>query len=687
MESGTWKFNFLHYNIILLRRIIKRRIIIYNLVGFLCWVLSLNAFGPTLHNTAIWFLHPPQRQPEATACSVRRSLNASRGKVAHDKNWQNAERDCQRYFTKLGLSLPIEIQKIDHELTVPETQQVTTYHIKPQDWLKHWMNNNPELMGGWNGNPAQNFESFWKLYKSQHPSHEVFRSHSDHLESVCPLLIHGDEGRGLKKTGYLVVAVETPFGSQQDDRISKGCSCESFLASRPDLPSLGVSSANHSDDNSISIADKQLTNFKGHSYLSHWMIFGLGGWIYKKHPQVATKLLEELSLNMSELFEQGVVLQNGKTVFAALVGIKGDLDFHEKYMKLERSYSHLGSRNKIEICHLCKAGSARYPFEDFAEEPEWALPASMLASRPWGADAEPVLSRIPFDNGSPEVAIRHDPFHVVKVGVARDVIGGTLIYLLRKGFFDAPGDSKNIRERFCRAHSVFSLWAKAEKKTPQLRSFTKAYFNMVNLMSAPWASSKASDSTLLLQWLIWYIQLNLIYPSVCGHERILRYMLEVCQSTLDINVLHHHGLWLRPACAKRVYVAMVTSLRGYAFLGRQSLQYGIRSFILKPKHHALHHIAHAMRMQLLSGSRRILSPQCFSCDTNEDFVGRVSRLSRRVNIRVCDLRVYQRYFLKIQGLLRRRKSGLGVQEKCAPKTRTVLRPKVKRISTIARTRS
>lgn len=210
---------------------------------------------------------------------------------------------------------------------------------------------------------------------------------------------------------------------------------------------------------------------------------------------------------------------------------------------------------------------------------------------------------------------------------------------------------------------------------------------MTNLMSAPWASSKASDSTLLMQWLIWFLKLNLIYPTVCGHERILKYMLEVCESTLAINVLHHHGLWLRPACAKRVYVAMMTCLRGYAFLGRQSLQYGIRSFILKPKHHALHHIAYNIREQLVLGAGRILTPQCFSCDTNEDFIGRISRLSRRVNIRLCDLRVYQRYFLKINGLLRRRKSGLGVQEKRAPKTRTVLRPKVKRISTIARTRS
>ena len=39
----------------------------------------------------------------------------------------------------------------------------------------------------------------------------------------------------------------------------------------------------------------------------------------------------------------------------------------------------------------------------------------------------------------------------------------------------------------------------------------------------------------------------------------------------------------------------------------------------------------------------------------KDFVGRISRLSRRVDVRTCDKQVFERYFLKVKALLRRRK--------------------------------
>ena len=319
-----------------------------------------------------------------------------------------------------------------------------------------------------------------------------------------------------------------------------------------------------------------------------------------------------------------------------------------------------GVQNKIEICHSCRAGHQLFPFEDYSETPAWV--PTMFYSRPWDRQSPPALGQMNFDLHRPELAIAWDPFHVVKVGVARDVIGGTLIFLLRKGFFDDDGDSKNIVDRFSRAHSVFTLWCKAERESPGLRSFTKAFFNMQNLMSAPWCSSKASDTRLLLRWLVWYLRLNIANPRIVGHHQLLQHMLEVCQSTLDINILHHHGLWLERVCAHRLYCCIMTCLRGYAYLGVVAIQHRIRSFIQKPKLHALHHIAYKLRVQLLKGSTLIMSPQAHACDVNEDFIGRISRLSRRVGFRLCDKRVCERYFLKIAALLKdRKKDGLKGQ--------------------------
>lgn len=178
---------------------------------------------------------------------------------------------------------------------------------------------------------------------------------------------------------------------------------------------------------------------------------------------------------------------------------------------------------------------------------------------------------------------------------------------------------------------------------------------MVTLVSAPWASSKGSDTVLLLEWLQTVLKLELRVPTVQGHEELLGFMLQVVESCLDLRVFHHHGLWLERQCAKRVYVSIMTLLRGYSVLARYALQLKIRAFIQKPKQHSLHHIGNFLKSELLKGATLIQSPQSTSCDMNEDFVGRISRLSRRVGFQLCDLRVIERYFMKIKVLLSKRK--------------------------------
>ena len=117
----------------------------------------------------------------------------------------------KRALESLGYSLPIEVHRMEHETA--ETERLHTYHIKPQQWIEYWMNENPKLLGGAKGEPATNFEAFWKIFQLHHPSHEVYQKHGHRLGQVVPLLIHGDEGRAVKRTNYLVLSLETPFGS------------------------------------------------------------------------------------------------------------------------------------------------------------------------------------------------------------------------------------------------------------------------------------------------------------------------------------------------------------------------------------------------------------------------------------------------------------------------------------------
>ena len=189
--------------------------------------------------------------------SAQRSLDTLRGKA--ETNEGNAERDMQRLFTHLGLSLPVPIRSMEHTSQTNDTQLLTTYHIQPQDWIKHWMDEFPQLLGGHSGDPFQNFDAFWQVYRLQHPQHEVFAKHSDHLHRVVPLCIHGDEGRAVKRTNYLVLSMESPLGSLEDLRLGS-CSCSKDMASRHGLPSYGTES-NSIRPEVLRIAKNQITNY------------------------------------------------------------------------------------------------------------------------------------------------------------------------------------------------------------------------------------------------------------------------------------------------------------------------------------------------------------------------------------------------------------------------------------------
>lgn len=536
-----------------------------------------------------------------------------------------------------------------------EAEEVTTFHLRPQDWIQHFMDTTPGLLGGYTGDPYKNFEAFWTTYQVTNGNHQVYEDHRGHLNRVVPLLIHGDEGRAVKRTNYFLTSVETPFGPVEDPSLS--CSCGQMLERRQraglQLPTYGNDSGSI-DAETLGVARKLITNYKGHSYLSKWLLFGVGGWVYKKYPQVITALLNEVAANMKELYETGVTLSNGSVVYGALVAIKGDLDFHKKTANLTRCYANVGSINAIQMCHLCLAGSVQHDFEDYSESPEWA--SSSFASRPW--DIAPYLTQIPHYPSSPEKIIENDLMHVFKLGVGRDIVGGILVILLRKGFFDSEGQSKDIRYRFERSYSHFHLWCKATGKTAGLRSFSKAYFNMTSLMSAPWSNSKASDTMLLLEWLAFVLRTNLDVPTVHGFENLLKPMLQLCECGLALRMVHRHPLFLERQCALYFYINAMTVLRAYSYLGQKAIEINIRAFVQKPKCHALHHIAHKVKMHLLTGASVIPSPQIYSCDMNEDWIGRVARLSRRVGFRMVDKHVIERYFLKITSLLKQREHGI-----------------------------
>ena len=240
------------------------------------------------------------------------------------------------------------------------------------------------------------------------------------------------------------------------------------------------------------------------------------------------------------------------------------------------------------------------------------------------------------------------------MGVGRSIAGGILVYLVRKAYFDYDGGTTNFKDRLERAHGNFTLFCTVQKKYPSLRSFTKEFSNMKTLRSAPWTATKGSDTMLVIRWLLFFLKLTLENPPGDADVALLGTMLKVCEATVaSMQTMHVHALWMPRRSARRLYVEYMRMLRGYQLLGSRCLALNYRAFIQKPKNHAAHHIAYALRMQLITGVPFILNPEAFSCEQDEDFIGRVSRLSRKVDVRKHGRRVFDRLFCKVHAVRKR----------------------------------
>ena len=276
----------------------------------------------------------------------------------------------------------------------------------------------------------------------------------------------------------------------------------------------------------------------------------------------------------------------------------------------------------------------------------------MFQTRPWDGEG-PALGRIPHDTRGGEASFKLDLFHCWKVGLGRDLTGSTIMYLALAGKFDdplEPHEPRNVPARLERAHGSFRLWCLANHKTASCRSFTKYNMMAPDLVSFPWFNAKGSDNTLVTRWLLWFLR---AMPPDPGQIYLA---MQQClnSATVFFDLLHTHPLWLEPACARRAQHHLSVMLRGYKYCAAESHRKGVFAFGLKPKLHSLHHVNKDLLRQLRRKLPLILNPMIFSCEANEDAVGRLSRLARKVSARTCNARVFDGVMYKTKALLRKK---------------------------------
>ena len=362
-------------------------------------------------------------------------------------------------------------------------------------------------------------------------------------------------------------------------------------------------------------------------------------------------MLGLLAKELLELFESGLEV-SAQRWYVACLGHKGDLKhMAEKSAHLVRSYAHMGSRNALMLCSVCEAGRAGIPWDRIELHPIWS--SSLYASRPWAND--PPLLPVPFDDTRPEMFYRFDLFHLIKVGLGRDLAGG-LVLLAKWGFWDGDGDLRNLPDRLDRAHMAFKMWASANGKCPALRYFRMGLFSMKKLTDRPWTNTKGSDTMLLLEFLQWTCELHLDSPTPQSspHEDLLRLYSQTIGHALKIfDICNHHPLWLARSCAQNLFANMMCMLSGYVSLAKMTWEMDEMFFSIKPKLHATHHVAYELQQMLLTAAPLIPNPLAYACEGNESHVGYICDLAQVVDTRLIDKRVLERHFCKVAAVLRR----------------------------------
>ncbi|CAK9057240.1 Uncharacterized protein SCF082_LOCUS30742, partial [Durusdinium trenchii] len=434
-----------------------------------------------------------QAAKAAPACRLGSVARAAVADGAYVQSLQDAskvhpahgERDAHRIFQKYWLSLRV------------------------QDMVKYLLQKHPEnLLGGeCLVEGPRRCQEFWDMFEAYQPNHAVYIHHKDHSR-VIPVCVHGDKGRTLKKSPVACYSWEAVWGlpahlrnSPEEGHLKKRTH-DKYDTGRLGLLCCERPAREETDEAAAACTIKrrrlsgnadekiQAHNSLGHSFLTHFLFTAVPHSVYSADSTaVLGGVLKEMAQNLCSLFWDGVEV-NSQRYHVALVGVKGDAEFHVEAAELLRSFYTVGTVNNLLMCPECHADDN---FSDVSDRPVWL--GSVGQSVPWDPASPPPLAVVPFsaDGEYPAFLYKRDMFHIIKHGVGREACASILLMLAYNSYFDSPGDLRNLPERLSR---------------------------------------KGADVTLVLMFLDFFLGLCLLEPND-GDRQLLSAMLHLVRSTLS----------------------------------------------------------------------------------------------------------------------------------------------------------
>ena len=314
--------------------------------------------------------------------------------------------------------------------------------------------------------------------------------------------------------------------------------------------------------------------------------------------------------------------QTGDTYWMMQLGIVGDWPWLVKSGNLSRNFAcvqkHAVTRNPCRgICHLCNAGRPGCAFENLGtRRPSWL--ATMHQDSPF--DAPTPFEQIPHPQNCLAGFWKFDVFHVWHLGLGKTFLSSYIALL------SELQSASNVDARFTQLSAEYKLWCRANSRTMFVQKISKELISWTSTSDFPNGQSHKGAFT---RTLMDFAEGRFGSEDFSNNE-LLSSCQEACAAANSmLRLLYNNDLWLTVDVAHEAGELGMRFLRRFEFLARRSHELGKRMFILQPKCHAFHHLC----LDLLQGSQRnedSLNILAFSCQADEDFIGKPSRLSRRV---------------------------------------------------------
>lgn len=553
---------------------------------------------------------------EASCASVVRSARAVVADVGEraasksagllelsNRSERNAERDCRTLLTKKhGLVLPIPQSRLD---TGGEGKGEDVLVLRFRDWCNFLVNgNHTHLLVGLqkpdHKREAAILQRFWDKYRYQAPHHPVFTLADNNLLNLgtcVPIAFHGDEGRGRKRGAFLVMSYHSLLGR-------------------------GVSTTAKGKREYA----KLLPNFIGHTLTTRFLFCALPKLMYTGNREyVFDSLLNLVATEAEDLLHKGVtdnLAGRGQFTFAVL-SISGDWPFLADSGYMERSYRNVQKHRRqqrvpLGICHLCRSGQLGFDFEELnTDQPRWR-PTMHSQDLHGNWDPSPLV-RIPHTPGETGSLWSFDLFHCWHLGVGKYFLSSFIAILSQL----QPEGS--VDERFDSLSSLFLDYCKEHHKNPHIAKLSKEFVGWPSTTTYPSGGwHKGAVTTVPMEWVE-----HRFKTEGHGWSEMYRLAGEAATAANDfLRLVYSFGAFMSRTESRNAGNLCLTFLRKYSLLARLAVSNHQCLWLLVPKHHALHHIA----LYMLEGSMKgpLLNPLCWSTQQSEDFVGRPSRLSRRV---------------------------------------------------------